>query len=59
MVETDDSRLLTHEFSERIIIKDGSHNDIHGIICPDYTVNPAYYNQIFTGNKCFIRTDTK
>ena len=59
MVETDDSRLLTHEFSERIIIKDGSHNDIHGIICPDYTVNSAYYNQIFTGNKCFIRTDTK
>ena len=56
MVETEDSRLLTQEYSERIIIKDKRYNDIHGIICPDYTVNPAYYNQIFTGNKCLVRT---
>ena len=38
IVETDDSRQLTDSFDDRIIIKDGSKNQVQGIICPDYTV---------------------
>ena len=42
---------------ERIIIKDPTKNKVNAIICPDYTVNQAYYNQIFTGNEHYITTD--
>lgn len=59
IVETDESRLLTHEFGDRIIIKDSSKNKVQAIICPDYTVNQPYYNQIFTGNKHYIETDLR
>ena len=59
IVETDDSRLLTDEFTERVIIKDSSHNDVNAIICPDYTVNQPYYNQIFTGNTHYLETDVR
>lgn len=57
IVEEDNSRKLTHSFKDRIIIKDPSHNEAKAIICPDYTVNQAYYNQIFTGNEHRITTD--
>lgn len=59
IVETDESRRLTEEFTERAIIKDPTHNDVNAIICPDYTVNQPYYNQIFTGNKHYIETDLR
>ena len=59
IVETDESRLLTDEFLERIIIKDPTHNDVNAILCPDYTVNQSYYNQIFTGNNHYIETDLR
>ena len=59
IVETDDSRQLTESFDDRIIIKDSSKNLIQGIICPDYTVNQAYYNQIFTGNDHYIEVDSR
>jgi hypothetical protein len=26
------------------------------LLCPDYVVNPAYYNSIFIGNECTIKT---
>ena len=58
IVETDDSRKLTKNYEDRIIIKDPSNNKVQGIICPDYTVNPAYFNQIFIGNKHLIKTDS-
>jgi len=50
IVETDESRLLTQDFLERIIIKDSSKVKVQGILCPDYEVNQAYLNSIFTGN---------
>ena len=50
LVETDDSRLLKNEFLERIIIKDPTKVKVQAILCPDYEVNQAYYNSIFTGN---------
>ena len=59
IVETDESRILTHDFNDRIIIKDPTKNLVQGIICPDYTINQAYYNQIFTGNEHLIRSDSR
>lgn len=59
LVETEDSRKLTKNYEDRIIIKDPDHNKVQGIICPDYTVNPAYFNQIFVGNKHLIKTDER
>ena len=50
IVENDDSRHLSQNFSDRIIIKDPSKVKVQGILCPDYEVNQAYYNSIFTGN---------
>ena len=57
--ETEDSRTLTSSFDDRIIIKDSSKNEVQCIICPDYTINQAYYNQIFTGNEHLIETDAR
>ena len=51
IVETDESRKLTQDFLERIIIKDHTKVKVQGILCPDYEVNQAYYNSVFTGNK--------
>ena len=51
IVETDESRKLTQDFLERIIIKDPSKVKVQAILCPDYEVNQGYYNSIFTGNK--------
>ena len=48
--ETEDSRELSQEFLDRFIPKDENSNVVAGIICPDYELNQAYYNQIFTGN---------
>ena len=59
IVEEENSRKITESFEDRIIIKDNTKNDIQGIICPDYTVNQAYYNQIFTGNEHLIKTDSR
>ena len=50
IVETDESRKLTQDFLERIIIKDPSKVKVQAILCPDYEVNQGYYNSIFTGN---------
>lgn len=54
-VENDDSRLLGDTFANRIIIKDYTHNDIAGILCPDYDVVPQYYNQLFTGGTFVVK----
>lgn len=59
IVEEENSRKITESFEDRIIIKDNTKNDIQGIICPDYTVNQTYYNQIFTGNEHLIKTDSR
>ena len=54
IVETDESRQLSQSFIDRLIIKDSSKNKIQAILCPDYELNQAYYNQIFTGNEHLI-----
>lgn len=55
IVETDDSRKIDQDFLNRFIPKDASKNTISGIICPDYSLNQPYYNQIFTGNTHLIQ----
>lgn len=55
-VETDDSRLLGKTFEDRIIIKDNTCNEIGAILCPDYDVQPQYYNQLITGGEFVIKT---
>ena len=54
IVELDESRQLGGNFEDRIIIKDNSKNKTQVILCPDYEVNQAYFNQIFTGNEHLI-----
>jgi hypothetical protein len=51
IVETDESRKLTQDFLERIIVKDPSKVKVQAILCPDYEVNQGYFNSVFTGNK--------
>ena len=52
--ETEDSRKLTQDFRSRFIPKDIKSNMVAGIICPDYEVDQAKYNQIFTGNEHLV-----
>ena len=56
IVELDESRQLGGNFENRIIIKDGSKNKTQVILCPDYEVNQAYFNQVFTGNEHLIES---
>lgn len=55
-VETDDSRLLGKTFEDRIIIKDNTCNEVGAILCPDYDVQPQYYNQLITGGEFVLKT---
>lgn len=48
--EQDNSRKLSQDFNNRIIIKDQIKNKVQAILCPDYEINQEYFNQIFTGN---------
>lgn len=54
IVETEDSRKLSGDFKDRCIIKDSSKNSISGILCPDYELDQAKYNQIFIGGTHLI-----
>ena len=54
--ENSSSRTLSTDFYDRIIIKDDSKNEVAAILCPDYSVNQPYYNQIFTGNNHILRS---
>ena len=58
IVEVEDSRKIDQDFLKRFIPKDSKSNIIAGIICPDYSINQAYYNQIFTGNNHLIELTT-
>ena len=53
--EEDDSRQLTQNFYNRIIIKDPDNNVDEAIIVPDYQVNQPYYNQFLTGVEFTIK----
>lgn len=54
IVETESSRKLTQDFRSRFIPKDSDSNIVAGILCPDYEVDQARYNQIFTGNEHLV-----
>lgn len=54
--EQSDSRKLSTDFRDRIIIMDSNKNSTGAILCPDYEVNQPYFNQIFTGNDHVIKT---
>ena len=53
--EKEDSRKLTHDLSERYIIKDPSKNVAEALIVPDYQVNGPYYNQFLTGETFTVK----
>ena len=53
--EQEDSRKLTHDLSERYIIKDPSKNSADALIMPDYQVNGPYYNQFLTGETFTVK----
>lgn len=52
--ETSDSRKLVQDFRSRFIPKDSNSNIVAGILCPDYELDQARYNQIFTGNEHLV-----
>ena len=54
IVETESSRKLTQDFRSRFIPKDSNNNIVAGLLCPDYEVDQARYNQIFTGNEHLV-----
>ena len=54
IAETESSRKLTQDFRNRFIPKDSDSNYVAGILCPDYEVDQAKYNQIFTGNEHLV-----
>ena len=54
--ETKNSRLLDASFEDRFIISDYKYNEIRALLCPEYVLNQAKYNQIFTGDKFIIET---
>ena len=49
--ESDESRQITNDYINRLIIKDPSKNIQDAMIVPDYQVNQPYYNQLLTGDK--------
>ena len=54
--EKEESRKLNGDFLDRIIIKDQGRNKIRALLCPDYELNQAFYNQVFTGNEHLLQT---
>lgn len=52
-------RILTHNFDERRITLDSnSVNFGQAALCPEYELNPGFYNQFFTGSNFEIRFST-
>lgn len=54
--EQEDSRKISTDFRDRVIIMNPGRNTISAVLCPDYEVNQAYFNQLFTGNSHVIQT---
>ncbi len=53
--ELDDSRILTNDIYNRIIITNPEQNVDEAIIVPDYQINQPYYNQFLTGDDFIIK----
>ena len=49
-------RILTHNFDERrVTLNSSSVNTGNAAICPEFELNPGFYNQFFTGSNFEIR----
>ena len=49
-----DDKKLVEDFISRTYIIDTNNVEISAAICPEYDVNPQYFNQLFTGSKFYI-----
>ena len=50
-------RILTHNFDERRVTLDSSSvNTGNAAICPEFELNPGFYNQFFTGSNFEVRS---
>lgn len=52
------SRKLTQDFTERVILTAEEENNICGIICPDFEVDQSHFNNIFIGDEHLIKSTT-
>ena len=49
-------RMLTHSFDERrVTLTEASVNSGCGALCPEFELNPGFYNQLFTGSNFEVR----
>ena len=49
-------RILTHNFDERRVTLDNSSVNMgQAALCPEYELNPGFYNQLFTGSNFEVR----
>ena len=55
-VETSESRLLTNEYDQRVILTALEDNYINGILCPDFELDQPHFNEIFIGDKHLIKS---
>ena len=51
----DGNKELQHNFIDHLFIEKSNQVSKEGMICPDYDIDPAYYNQFFTGDKFTIQ----
>ena len=52
-------RILTHNFDERRVTLDySSVNTGQAALCPEFELNPGFYNQLFTGSDFEVRFST-
>ena len=49
---------ITHDYDSRIINVDANKFKAHVAICPEYELNQAYYNNLFTGSKMTVKQVT-
>lgn len=49
-----DSRELTEDFIDRLYPISSENTLVRAALCPDFDVNPSYYNQIFNGAKYYV-----
>lgn len=49
-----DDRKLTEDFIDRVYPIDKKNVSVKAAICPEYDVNPQYFNQLFTGSEFYV-----
>lgn len=55
VVELEESRKLTNDFLDRIILTASDENQVAGILCPDYEVDQPHFNSIFVSDEHLIK----